>query len=88
MQTISALSNGVRIRVPNVVGKYRVVSTIGKGGFAVVVLGHDQKTDEHVAIKIISREEIVKRNLLSYLENELRLSARFDHPNVVKVLDK
>lgn len=87
MHSISTLSDGVRVRVPDVIGKYRVVRTIGKGGFAVVVLGVNPKTEKQVAIKIIFREEVTKRNLMQYLENELRLSTRFDHPNVCKVLD-
>lgn len=74
-------------RIPVQVGKYKVVKTIGKGGFAVVVLGKHIVTNECVAIKIISRDTINKQNLLMYLENELRLSMRFEHPNIARVYD-
>lgn len=75
------------IKVPNYIGKYKVIKTIGKGGFAVVVMAIDPLTNEKVAIKVVDRKEVENQGLLMYLENELRLSARFDHPNIVKVLD-
>ncbi|EAX91244.1 CAMK family protein kinase [Trichomonas vaginalis G3] len=76
-----------KITIPNYIGHYKVIKTIGKGGFAVVVLAIDTRNQQKVAIKIIDRKEVEKQELLTYLENELRLSARFDHPNIVKVYD-
>lgn len=73
--------------VPRVIGKYKVIRNIGNGGFAKVVLAIDSKTEKLYAIKVVSRDQIVKLGLLNYLENELRLSARFDHPNIVKIYD-
>ncbi|EAX98395.1 CAMK family protein kinase [Trichomonas vaginalis G3] len=73
------------IRVPSQIGKYHVLRTLGRGGFAVVVLAVDTKTKKQYAIKIVDRQCMVKKNRLQYLENELRLSARLDHPNVIKV---
>lgn len=80
------LSNCV-INIPSKIGKYEVVKIIGKGGFAVVVLAKDQKTNKQVAIKIVSREELMKQNIMVYFENELRLSSRFNHPSIVSVYE-
>ncbi|EAX88951.1 CAMK family protein kinase [Trichomonas vaginalis G3] len=77
----------VYTRIPSHVSKYKVIKIIGRGGFAVVVLAQHTITKETVAIKIINRDIIVKNNLLMYLENELRLSTRFNHPNIAKVYD-
>lgn len=77
--------NNCTIVIPNKIGKYQVQKIIGKGGFAVVVLAIDPKTKTNYAIKIVSREELVKQNLLFYFENELRLCSRFNHPSIVKV---
>ncbi|EAY10122.1 CAMK family protein kinase [Trichomonas vaginalis G3] len=82
-----ACINVDKIRIPSVVKHYNIVKTIGKGGFSVVVLGVHQKTGQKVAIKIIDREEVSKQQIFCYLENELRLISRFDHPNIVKVYD-
>lgn len=75
------------IIVPKFIGKYKVIKTLGKGGFAVVVLAEDIKTGENVAIKIVDRKEIANHKMLLFLENELRLSQRFHHPNIVEVYD-
>lgn len=75
------------IRVPHQVGKYKIVKKIGKGGFAVVALGINKDTNEKVAIKIVDRKMITDLNVFLYLENELRLGSRFNHPNIVKVYD-
>lgn len=79
--------NGYKVRVPERAGKYEIKKIIDKGGFAVIALGQEIKTDKLVAIKIIGREYIIKNNIMMYLDNELRLSSRFDHPNIVKVYD-
>ena len=76
-----------RIKIPDQIGKYKVLDILGYGGFAVVVLAQDINTQEKCAIKIIDRKEITKQNFLLYLENELRLSERFNHPNIVKVFE-
>lgn len=81
-----AVTIGV-IRVPEFVAQYRVLKTIGKGNFAIVVLAIDEKISEYVAIKMISRKEITMQNIVPYIDNELRLCARFDDPNIVKVKD-
>ena len=82
---MSNVSN--HIRIPSSVGRYRILRQIGKGGFAVVVQAVDTKTNQFVAIKIVSRQEIQRQNNMIYLENELRLCSRFDHPSIVKVFD-
>lgn len=74
-------------RLPHETKKYRIIRTIGKGGYSVVALGVDKKTNQHVAIKIMNRNEMIQLGMLSYLENELRLSERLEHPNIVKVFD-
>ncbi|EAX89605.1 CAMK family protein kinase [Trichomonas vaginalis G3] len=76
-----------QIRIPQHVHKYKIIKRLGNGSFAVVVLGKDEKTGELVAIKILDRSQVMSNGILQYVENELRLASRFDHPNVVKVYD-
>ena len=75
------------IRIPPIIGNYHVTKIIGRGGFAVVVLAYDPKTLQKVAIKIIDREQTTKQDIVSFLESELRLCIRFNHPNIIKVHD-
>lgn len=69
------------------IGKYIIEKQLGEGGFANVFLGKHIRTNQHVAIKVISRKRALDLNMLSYIENELRLISRFDHPNIIKVYD-
>lgn len=76
-----------RIRIPNEVGRYKIIRKLGSGGFAVVFLAVDKRSNEKFAIKIVDREAVLKQGMLKYLETELRLSTRFDHPNIVKTYE-
>ena len=69
------------------IGKYSLMKVIGTGGFAEVYLAINTKTKEKVAIKIIKRKITEDSFLIQYIENELRMITRFDHPNIVKVQD-
>lgn len=73
--------------VPQVVGPYKVTKIIGRGAFAVVALGINEKTEEKVALKVIDRAAMMNTNSLQYIEAELRLSTRFNHPSIVKIYD-
>ncbi len=64
------------------VGKYRIVSTLGSGGFGVVYLAEDTWIDKKVAIKVPHRQSVDFSELL----REPRLLATLSHPNIVSVL--
>ncbi|EAY07039.1 CAMK family protein kinase [Trichomonas vaginalis G3] len=73
--------------LPSQIGHYQIIKKIGKGGFAVVVLALDLKTQQKVAIKIIQRKLMDTNENMKYLESELRLHSELDHPNIVKIFD-
>lgn len=64
------------------VGKYRIVSPLGSGGFGSVYLAEDTWIDKKVAIKVPHRQNIDFGELL----REPRLLASLSHPNIVTVL--
>lgn len=69
------------------VSRYKLIKTIGQGASGIIALAFDQKTSEHVAIKIINRKDVAEKQMLKYLESELRLIARINHPSFPKVYD-
>lgn len=77
----------VEVRIPERVKQYKITRILGQGSFAVVALGINEQTDEKVAIKIVDRQKMVDLGMIQYLENELRLLPRFNHPSIVKVFD-
>jgi serine/threonine-protein kinase len=64
------------------IGKYRIVTPLGSGGFGAVYLAEDTWIDKKVAIKIPHRQNIDFGELL----REPRLLASLNHPNIVTVL--
>ncbi len=64
------------------VGKYRILSTIGSGGFGTVYLANDTWIDKKVALKVPHRQS----GNFSELLREPRLLAALSHPNIVTVL--
>jgi eukaryotic-like serine/threonine-protein kinase len=64
------------------VGKYKILSTIGSGGFGTVYLATDTWIDKKVALKVPHRQ----RGDFSELLREPRLLAVLSHPNIVTVL--
>ena len=64
---------------------YEIKDKLGEGAFAVVKLGVDLRTNESVAIKIVDRSKLSKKNE-ACLFREMRLTSLINHPNVVKSL--
>jgi serine/threonine-protein kinase len=64
------------------IGKYRVVSALGSGGFGSVYLAEDTWIDKRVALKVPHKQDLDFSQLLK----EPRLLASMSHPNIVTVL--
>jgi len=62
-------------------GKYRIVSALGSGGFGTVYLAEDTWLNKKVALKVPHRQNLNFSELL----REPRLLASLDHPNIVSI---
>ena len=62
-------------------GKYKILSPLGNGGFGAVYLARDTWIDKDVAIKVPHKQNLNFSDLL----REPRLLAALDHPNVVSI---
>ena|GEM_PF-199254 len=62
-------------------GKYKILSPLGSGGFGAVYLAKDTWIDKEVAIKVPHKQSLNFRELL----REPRLLAALDHPNIVSI---
>jgi serine/threonine-protein kinase len=63
-------------------GKYRIVSALGSGGFGTVYLAEDTWIDKKVAIKVPHKQHLD----FSEMVKEPRLLAAMNHPNIVALL--
>lgn len=68
-------------------GKYDVVSILGRGGMGYVLKGFAEDAQRHVALKVmrpsLASDEAAKARFLQ----EARVAARLEHPNVVRIYD-
>ena len=65
-----------------VIGKYRILSPLGSGGFGSVFLAEDTWIDKKVALKVPHKQNLDFSEMLK----EPRLLASMSHPNIVTVL--
>ena len=65
-----------------IIGKYKILSTIGSGGFGAVYLAEDTWIDKKVALKVPHKQTLDFGELL----REARLLASLNHPNIVAIL--
>jgi serine/threonine-protein kinase len=65
-----------------IIGKYKILSTIGSGGFGTVYLAEDTWIDKKVALKVPHKQTVDFGELL----REPRLLATLSHPNIVAIV--
>lgn len=68
-------------------GRYRILGTLGRGGFAVVYRAFDVVLQRPVALKVLRGDRLQDPDLQRRLEAEARLLANLSHPNLVTVYD-
>jgi eukaryotic-like serine/threonine-protein kinase len=64
-----------------IIGKYKIFSTLGSGGFGTVYLAEDTWIDKKVALKVPHKQNLDFGELL----REPRLLATLNHPNIVAI---
>jgi tetratricopeptide (TPR) repeat protein len=67
------------------VGHFRVLREIGRGGMGIVYLAEDLKLERQVALKLLPPGLHRNREWLHRFEREARLPASLNHPNIVTV---
>ncbi|KAL1224236.1 CBL-interacting serine/threonine-protein kinase 25 [Cardamine amara subsp. amara] len=67
-------------------GKYEMGRLLGKGTFAKVYYGKEIITGESVAIKIINKDQVLKRNhMIEQIKREISIMRLVRHPNIVEL---
>ncbi|MBN1887089.1 MAG: serine/threonine protein kinase [Thermoflexales bacterium] len=68
-------------------GGYRVVSPIGRGGMAEVYKGYHPALDRYVALKVLSPRFAADETFYERFQREATSIARLRHSNIVQVFD-
>ncbi len=67
---------------PESIGRYRILSELGRGGMGLVLLAHDPQLKRNVALKILSTVSIDPETVARF-RREAEAAARLGHPNIV-----
>jgi serine/threonine-protein kinase len=70
-----------------VIGHYRIVAEIGKGGQGAVYKAVDTRLDRTVALKTLPAGFLTDETTLKRFQREARLASSLDHPNICTVHD-
>src|SRR5437773_9352385 len=74
-----------RVRA-SLAGRYTIERELGRGGMATVYVAHDLKHDRDVALKVLRPELAAVLGAERFLQ-EIRISARLDHPHILTLID-
>ncbi|MEO8450199.1 MAG: serine/threonine-protein kinase [Gemmatimonadota bacterium] len=67
-------------------GRYTIERELGRGGTAVVYLGHDLKNQREVAVKVL-HPELAASIGEDRFEREIRVAAKLHHPHILGLYD-
>ena len=76
---------GESIRVQRAFDNFLLVETLGVGGMGAVYKARDTRLDRFVALKLLRKELSADPAEAARLEQEARVTAAVNHPNVVQV---
>ena len=68
-------------------GRYELVELVGRGGFAEVYRVVNVRLHRTEALKILSEKLTEEQDFARRFEQEARVAASLDHPNIVKIYD-
>jgi serine/threonine-protein kinase len=68
-------------------GRYRVVSPLGRGGMGEVYRAHDERLGRDVAVKVLRSGQRASPGLQKRFESEAKAVGSLNHPNIVAVFD-
>ena len=72
--------------LPSYIGRFRVISELGKGSQGIVYLASDTQLERNVAIKTISLEK-PSASLKQTLLKEARTVSKLQHPNIITLYE-
>lgn len=68
-------------------GAYRIINQIGKGGMAAVYKAYQPSMDRYVAIKVLPSQLAESKEFATRFQQEARIIAKLEHPHILPVFD-
>ncbi len=71
--------------MPTLLGDFRVLGEIGRGGMGIVYKAEQISLERHVALKVLPFASMLDERQLARFKNEALAAAQLHHPNIVPV---
>lgn len=71
--------------VPQKIGPYEIQRLLGRGGMGEVYLAHDPRQNRDIALKVLSAESATRSSRVQRFQDEARLVASIQHPNIAAI---
>src|SRR5918996_3225608 len=68
-------------------GPYRIINQIGKGGMANVYKAYQPSVDRYVAVKVLPSQLAESKEFATRFQQEARIIAKLEHPHILPVFD-
>ncbi len=75
------------IKQPDVLGDYRILQEVGRGGMGIVYEAEQVSLGRHVALKILPFQMSSDTAAVERFQREARAAAHLQHPNIVPIYD-
>ena len=76
-----------RFQPGNMLGGYKILDLVGRGGMGEVYRARDARLKRDVAIKVLPQDFAADQERLRRFEQEARSAAALNHPNIISVHD-
>ncbi|CAN4106173.1 unnamed protein product [Withania somnifera] len=71
----------------NLFDKYELGKLLGCGAFGKVYHARDIRTAQSVAIKVVSKQKILRSGLTAHVKREISIMRQLRHPHIVRLLE-